>query len=539
MAYSDITLTVCSDGLDPRATSLFPDGDRPSLSGGSAALGWVTNGDLSDGDYIEIRTDGTNAFGAGEPLFQSFSVVGDSIHENGVANAYMAGIANNEYIRARSSSNSGMSNDPTSPWDGALNVTKTTTTRHANINSALKFNAFPNQHPSGTELGVLVWPLAYIGTAGNRVLQAGTKFFSSWMWYDYDNGAEMIAIKYGSITGTFSLGSNTIPVKSGNNLTGGVVNIGERMTIVNPVGKTAQGYVNAIDTVNKIIYFYQDISVTEWTNAEYYSSVITGQTSGAVCTFETVPAWTSGATFASGDKVYDPAFAKCYISQQNGNINHDPVGDGGTWWVVDNTYMFGEGSSKSGRVMQDALVSGNNTATLIVGVEGSITGEVFNGTTGMGKFKSYNTNPQPRTWHRRTVWVDYTADVNGKVSMYQLIDGVLDTVKIDQYSIRHDIRPILSNWGIEANVDNGHTAICSELKTYTDIFGCILSNSATYAGIDYATAEPLMMTKTRTNTRAGFKLSRGVYASCSGKYLYVMRDPATPINTSGLLLTGA
>ena len=61
-------------------------------------------------------------------------------------------------------------------------------------------------------------------------------------------------------------------------------------------------------------------------------------------TFETVPAWTSGATFAAGDKVYDPAFAKCYISQQNGNINHDPVGDSGTLVVVDKTYMFGEGS---------------------------------------------------------------------------------------------------------------------------------------------------------------------------------------------------
>ena len=539
MAYSDITLTVCSDGLDPRATSLFPDGDRPSLSGGTAALEWITNGDLSDGDYIEVRTDGTNAFGAGEPLFQSFSVVGDSIHENGSASSYLSGIANNEYIRARSSSNSGMSNDPTSPWDGALNVTKTTTTRHANINSALKFNAFPGQTTSGTELGVLLWPLAYIGTAGNRVLQAGTKFFASWMWYDYDNGSEMIAIKYDNIVGTFSLGSNTVPTKSGNNIVGGVVNIGERMTIVNPVGKTAQGYVNAIDTVNKIIFYYLDVDPTEWTNEEHYGSVVTGQVSGAVCAFESVTKWNSSSTYSLGQKVFDPSFAKCYTSQQNGNTNHNPVGDGGVWWVVDNGYMYGEGSCKNGRIMQDENVSGTNTATVIMGVDGSIGGKVFHDGTDSGIVNSFNTRPSTRTWHRRTAWVDYADDGSGKISIYQMIDGVLDTVKIDQYSIRRDIRPILSNWGIEANVNNGHTTICSELKTYTDVFGCILSDSPTYAGINYATAEPLMMTKSRTNRAAGFKLSRGVYASCIGKYLYVMRDPATPINSSGLLLVGA
>jgi len=538
MTNQTINISACTDGLSPRYTSLYPDGNRPYLSGGTAALEWVTNGTLQHGDYIEIRTDGTNDFGAGEPHFQSFSVVGDAIHENGVLSNYLSGIANNEYIRARSSSNSGMANDPTSPWDGALNVSKTTTTRHANINSALKFNAFPNQTVTGTELGVLTWPLAYIGTAGNRVLKAGTKFFSSWMWYDYDNGAEMIAIKYGSISGAFSLGANTVPTKSGNNITGGIVNVGERMTIVNPLGKTAQGYVNAVDAVNKIIYYYLDVDPTEWEGKEHYSSVITGQTSGAVCTFETVVEWNSSTTFAIGAKVYDPAFAKCYISQQNGNIGHNPVGDGGTWWVVDSTYYFGEGASKSGRIMQDQFASGTNTATLIIGVEGSITGKVFHdGTDTM--VKSYNTKPQPRTWHRRTVWVDYIADVNGDVSFYQMIDGVLDTVKINKHSLRNDIRPILSNWGIEATVDNGHTAICSELKTYTDVFGCILSDSPTYAGIDYSTAEPLMMTKTRTNTTVGFKLSRGVYASCAGKYLYVMRDPANPINTSGLLLAGA
>ena len=92
---------------------------------------------------------------------------------------------------------------------------------------------------------------------------------------------------------------------------------------------------------------------------------------------------------------------------------------------------------------------------------------------------------------------------------------------------------------IEANLLNGHTSISAELKTYTDNMMCIVSSSPTWAGVDYLESEPLVMVGHRTSTEAQFKLSRGVYSALSGKYLYVLSNPMTPINTNGLLLSGA
>jgi len=111
-------------------------------------------------------------------------------------------------------------------------------------------------------------------------------------------------------------------------------------------------------------------------------------------------------------------------------------------------------------------------------------------------------------------------------------------LELDALSIRDDIGPILANWGIEANVGNGCTSFSAELKAYTDNMMCIISSSPTWAGVDYLEYEPLTMVGARTTTEAQFKISRGVHTSISGKYLYVLSDPTTPINTSGLLLAG-
>lgn len=62
MARSDLTLDICTDGLSPRFTSLYPLGNRPALSGGSAALEWITSGDLSHGDLITVRTNVAGLF---------------------------------------------------------------------------------------------------------------------------------------------------------------------------------------------------------------------------------------------------------------------------------------------------------------------------------------------------------------------------------------------------------------------------------------------------------------------------------------------
>ena len=71
MARQDVNITQCSDGLSPKATSRYPLGDRPSLSGGTAALEWITNGNLAHGDLITVRTNVAGLFGESDDRSQS------------------------------------------------------------------------------------------------------------------------------------------------------------------------------------------------------------------------------------------------------------------------------------------------------------------------------------------------------------------------------------------------------------------------------------------------------------------------------------
>lgn len=44
-------------------------------------------------------------------------------------------------------------------------------------------------------------------------------------------------------------------------------------------------------------------------------------------------AWSAATTYALADRVINTTTHKVYESTQAGNLNHNPVGDGGTWWV--------------------------------------------------------------------------------------------------------------------------------------------------------------------------------------------------------------
>lgn len=496
MAYSDITLTVCSDGLDPRATSLFPDGDRPSLSGGTAALEWITNGTLAHGDLITVRTNVAGLFGEPDTRSQSLAMIGDETWINGVNNPWLADYADSELLRGHASTAGiaigqiDLPPDPDSPYYSVVASTKSSFTRHANISKSFKMAAFGGMGAAGTEPGLFAWPKPFSDEF--RTPDAGKLFVASWMYYDLVNGAETNAIQYASITGTFSLGGNTKPTKSGSMVVGGITGLGERCTMVSGNGKTADGYVKVV--ADGWIYLEIDYdNPQEWGTPEWSNAVITGTVSGAVATM--------------------------------------PV-------VVEGTNYVSEGSCKNARILQYPSNIEVNCATVIARNNGDFYLQNFY-SGGSTVERSPPVVTVTRQWHRRTLWVDYRHDVTGKILVGQIIDnGAPIVLESDAYSIRDDIGPILANWGIEANAGTGYTSFSAELKAYTDNMMCIVSSSPTWAGVDYLEYEPLVMVGHRTSTEASFKLSRGVHSSISGKYLYVLSDPITPINTSGLLLTG-
>ncbi len=498
MTNPTINIAACTDGLSPRYTSLYPDGNRPYLSGGSPALEWVTNGALQHGELITVRTNVAGLFGAPDLRAQSLSMVGDETIVNGVSNNWLASYAENELLRGYFDGGGGNANgytgvplDPNSPYHTIVGAAKTSITRHPNINCAFKMSAFNGISNVGTEPGLFSWPKPFVQS--NRVPQAGKLFVASWVFYDFDNASEINALQYQSISGTFQVGANTKPTRSGNNLVGGIVGLGERCSMVSGQGKTAMGYVKLVDSGWG--YVEIDNSYTdEWFVADWSNAVVTGTVSGAVMTMGS---------------------------------------------LVEGTNYYSEGASKSARILQDTVVSKVDTATVIAGVSCGIGINVF--------YNSTNdvTNAAPitvstRAWHRRTIWVDYRVDGNGKIKCGQVIDNNAPQIcLIDAHNVRADIGPVLSNWGIEANVPNAHTAITGELKAYTDNMMCVVSDSPTWAGVNYLNAEPLVAYGKRTSQQATFRLSRGVYSTITGKYLYVLSDPITPINTSGMLLEGA
>lgn len=492
MPRPEITLIPCADGLSPQFTSLFPLGDRPYISGGTSALEWVTNGNLSDGDLITVRTDGTYSFGEPENRSQSLQIIGESTFANGVPNNWLSAYSAGDLLAGRFANTDGTPANPSSPYYSISGIIKSTVTRHANIGMTFKCQAFTPVLQGGSEASTLMWPQPFVGDS--RVPSAGDRFYASWVFYNYTNGDEVNVVKYASKTGSFSVGSNTMPARVGDTITGGVVGAGERVSCVSGLGKTANGYVTLDDTTNSMIYVNLDTEYIDWGQSDWEGAVITGTVSGAIATCKT------------------------------------PLTAG--------TEYINQGATKSGRILQNTNVGLVDTATNVIGVDGSTTGNVFYDATSTSG-KSFLTKPTSFAWHRRQVWVDYRDDGTGKVTFSHMIDGTFEQVKLDKHLVRSDIGPVLATWGIEANVMNGHTALVGELKAHTDSLTALISSSATWAGVDMLEAEPLIRVNPRTETRADFKLSRGVFSGISGKYLYVLAAPNTPLNSNGLLLTGA
>lgn len=530
------------------ATTRFINGNKPVKKGGTPELEWVTSGNFTAGSLITIRSSTPNLFGAPDPRAQSFSMVGDETLVNGVNNPWMAPYAVNELLRGYKNGGSGYADghtqvgvrvplDPNSPFSSVVAATKSNFTRHANITSSVKMGAFHGISDSGGEPGVFLWPKPFSPDL-NRVTRPGALCVATWTFYDFDNAEEMNRIRYSSITGSFNTGANSTPTISGSSIVGGIVEPGEVVNLVSGTGKVAVGNVVVVDTVNNWIYVTIDRSYDEWFNvSDWMGATITGTVSGATTTIPTYPLWVTGTTYPSGVIVYTSA-GNFYTSQQSGNLNNDPAlsDQGNAFWVINNNIIRNEGANKNARILQAANVSLVDTATVIAGVSGNIGINVFYGSTNDAT-NATPLKPTPFQWHRRTIWVDYRPDVNGKIMCGQIIDNnPAQICLIDAHNVRSDIGPILSNWGIEANVHNGHTSISAELKTYTDVLMCVISDSPTWSGVNNLQAEPLIPYGYRTATEATFRVSNGIYSSLVGKYLYMLKNPAEVINTSGLLL---
>lgn len=67
MARPDTNITQCSDGLDPRATSLYPLGDRPANASNLVLSGTITNG----GSASISTLGGVTRFGTTDPTYHA------------------------------------------------------------------------------------------------------------------------------------------------------------------------------------------------------------------------------------------------------------------------------------------------------------------------------------------------------------------------------------------------------------------------------------------------------------------------------------
>lgn len=483
----------------PLFTSTSANGNRTKLTGTDGTITWETKGDLLHGSIITVSTTTPNGFGLPDDRGQSLSMIGNETTENGVINNWLAKYAENEVLRGywnggngKAVAHSTLPLDPESPFYGVCATVKSNFTRHPNIPCNFRMTTFKNISDSGTEPGLFSWPNVFTVPNNPRLPYNGKLFVATWVFYDTDNASEICTMQYQNLTGTFQTGANTHPVLDGSFITGGIVEVGERCTLSSTTGKNAQGYVKLVH--NGWIYVEVDNSyVPEWETTDWTNTTITGNVSGAVCT---MPTLTLGVN------------------------------------------LFQEGASKSARILQaDTWANGMDVATVIAGVNCGLGINVFYGATN----DAVNANPvtvTTRAWHRRTIWVDYRPDANGKIKCGQVIDHFPPQIcLIDVHQSGNYAGPVMSNWGIEATVPNAHTCYVGELKSYTDNLMCIISDSPTWSGVNYLESEPLCLHGKRTSTKARFRLSRGIYSTLNGKYLYMLSDPVTPINTNGVLLT--
>lgn len=489
MARPNINIKRCTDGLAPVATSLYPLGNRPYISGGNSSLSWITNGTLANGEYIEVRTDGTYNFGSPDRRFQNLKLYGKTIQYNGVTNNFLSSLADKELIKGYSSSALGQSTDANSPFNGVDCVQLYPAARHANTTHCFRGSAFKNI--GNIAPGNIAWPIAYDPTK-TRTTVAGDKFFATWYEYHESCGTKIQYMAFSGKTGTFNTGANSMPTVSGNFLTSdGWVSDGDPVTIVG--ARSTTGWVKYIDASFIYIELSESTTGADWGASDFNGAVVTG--SSGSCTLVA---------------------------------------------TIQGTNYFSAGALKSGRVYEGSSASELQAVGVIVGGDGSLT-TTSRSASNNAIVNKYTPSPNfvpSRQWIRRVVWMDYT----GQNCIAGTITGnTSGTTSVDRQDRRSTSGPALAMIGVDpaGGSENGFAMKYGELISYTSTACAVVSSSSTWAGVDLNSSEFMFMQNHKSSSSLGFRIHNGAFSSVVGKYLYVLRDPITPINTSGLLLTGA
>jgi hypothetical protein len=477
----------CTDGLEPRYTGDYPNGDRNLPSSGSDALRvFLLDGDLNQGSRIAIKTDGTYSFGTKDVRFNSLSVIGNEARENDQVNSWFSGIADSAYLSGNTISNTLSSNDAQSMFYGAIGVKKVANGRPNSVNKMLRGYGF-DEFRSGSEGGYVNWPNVY--QDGGRQGELGDLFYASWVKYNYSNVHETNKTSYTGLSGTFQTGENALPLPNNANE---FIAIGERTTFNSPIKGSVLGYMRYVDTVNSVAYFELD-QPNSWVTGDYLNATATGNVSGAVLTLASTP-------------VYQD-----------------------------------QGSQKDARIM---LKSDGNAN--IYGLVSSSLKQFFvvcNDASGVEQFRSstsgmYSDLPV-RQWYRVTMWANTRDNGSGNGVFGLIINGQTATVEFP-LEFKDDLRGmVLSNWGSECSASNGLATDFGELISYTDNLSVVISESSTWAGANHLNSEPQILLDGRSNSLAEFRLNKGAHVSLAGKYLYVLSAPNTPINTSGISMPEA
>lgn len=490
MARPDINITRCTDGLSPRATSLYPLGNRPYISGGTPALEWITNGTLADGEYIEIRTNVAGLFGEPDRRFQHLKIYGKHVEYAGAVNNFLSAVPDKQLIKGRLGSGFGQTTDPNSAFQGVDGVQLYPASRHANVSHCFRGSAFLNIGTIAS--GNINWPIAY-NKNNNGVTTAGDKLFMTWYEYHESCATKLQYMAYSGMTGTFNTGANAIPVVSGSFMTSdGWVTDGDPVTISGL--RTTTGFVKYIDANYIYIELAESTPGLDWGMSDFNGATVTG---------------------ASGS---------CTLVA-----------------TAQGTNYFSAGALKSGRIYEGPSAAELQAIGSIIGGDGSLTttSRSVSNNAIVHKYQPTNPNFVPsRQWIRRIMWADYTGAncVSGS-----FVGNTYGVTSVSRQDRRLDRGPAISMWGCDpaGGSANGFSMKYGELISYTSTACAVVSSSATWAGVDMNTCEFMFMQNHSSSQKMGFKIHSGALSSVSGKYLYILKDPITPINTSGLLLSGA
>lgn len=477
-------------GSNPLAGGFELSTPSPSLdirtlkTGGSSDLTYSTL-DLKHGGIVTVETDGTYDFGTPPLGVNTFSILGSEVRENDVLNTYWHTVSEGEEYGSRSAS--GNSYSPVvanAPFRNMVGLRRANVAPDPSIDRCLSFSALDSQCPEGGEPGVCLWPSVY-ETGGERVGPVGKEiYYSSKMWMSTYIG-NTARCSYTSLTGSFDTGNNNLE---------GMFDEGEAVNVLSGLGTSWTARISFVDTAKQEVYFAIDPGITSLGSDHFDGMVMTSPDGNSAITTAITPMY------------------KSWGSMKNARF----------WDIVDTV-----------EAEKNIHVSyASSLALILIGY--------FDGSVERAREPSQQENglnvPKVRDWTRTTMWMNLNDQGGGFGELGVTIDGVTRLlVDIDLSYSNPAHGPVLANWGMECNTKNGLSGYLSSLVSQTDVFSVVISSSPTWGEVNHLEAEPQLMLN-RSSTSLQFRVNEGVHSTLKGKYVYLLKTPVTPINTTGLQL---